>query len=656
RAFERAMYYYRQEHRKNPEKAPVGWGEILADPRLAGSQLDYSHLQFAADENPGFASAYRDFLISRPKGHSPSKRASRANWKPSPQLAKAMFEVLEGTDDVVSLAIALDVLALAGPDTVPAFEAISKIFLNHKDWHLRSYAMHALLKRYSSRPETGDELLRVLLADCEARGGQSFPEEFFSSPLAPIYSLGSVYTGFEASLERDSDGNPIRRFRARRQLGPVQRRANSSSRGVDTWRVYERGEWDWVQPGVPFETFDSLHQRLIQSTATPAGSKLYFWFQRMAGDSAAARLALRDLSTIEDPAVLRFVVRRIARGSLSRSERNAFSPELLGRLKKILTSRDVDLETRHDVLQVVSSKLWEDWLPFGELLASDDPIADSLWFWTSLDLHIQKEAGRRLSRSRNRNNFPVYPRETFVSGILAAFRSPLADRRKRAVTAAAKLFNAAELAQHAAVVASVEEPGPRRDLVPRILKTGDAKLTDLLLRFMKQNLSVQWDYDTVVRGVTAWPEASRKKLLVAALASPNRTWRRVAMTLYQLTEKPLDTLKSGLADSESWVAEKAFEQLANHGHADAAPLVLDLLKSPPKWMGNGNNMIEASFRVLEKLAEPSSKDPLIDLLDSRNIRIRNGALSTLEAIQKSIDKREEWKARKLRKRSEKEAK
>jgi tetratricopeptide (TPR) repeat protein len=158
------LQYFNEKYRSDATlaEAPAEWAPVLRKvPGAMGALSLLQRLAEAKDEAvPEFAA-----MLGEVRGLLGFRKRSDRNWRPSPRYAEAMAGLLSSRDPFV-LETALEALALApkgvGPEILPALERLA---LSPPDLHVREFALYALLHRFSSRPETGPEVARILLAD-----------------------------------------------------------------------------------------------------------------------------------------------------------------------------------------------------------------------------------------------------------------------------------------------------------------------------------------------------------------------------------------------------------------------------------------------------------------------------------------------------------
>ncbi len=135
----------------------------------------------------------------------------------------------------------------------------------------------------------------------------------------------------------------------------------------------------------------------------------------------------------------------------------------------------------------------------------------------------------------------------------------------------------------------------------------------------------------------AKPDAEKERIYQAALRSPQPHVRRFSVMAYP-TDRPgaLDLLRRALSDGDSSVRNQGIEKLKHTTRGDLAPLAVELLKNPDRWMRLSG--IELQKRFLS----PEGIEPLAALLSDSDVEVRSKALEALREVRKAFEEKKEW--------------
>ncbi len=137
--------------------------------------------------------------------------------------------------------------------------------------------------------------------------------------------------------------------------------------------------------------------------------------------------------------------------------------------------------------------------------------------------------------------------------------------------------------------------------------------------------------------IEAKPDAEKEKIYQAALRSPQPHVRRFAVMAYS-TDRPgaPDLLRRALSDTDYSVSNQAIEQLKRTTRGDLAPLAVELLKNPDRWMRLG------AIELQKRFLSPEAIEPLAALLNDADVEVRGKALEALREVRKALHEKNEW--------------
>ncbi|MBN1442075.1 MAG: HEAT repeat domain-containing protein [Planctomycetes bacterium] len=576
-------------------------------------------------------------------------------FTPSAAYAEAMATLLE-CENPAAIILALESLSNApagvGPEVVDELE---KLVLDPPDLHLHELAIHALLRRFTTRPETGPEVARILLADYAQRAGKDVPEEYFTSPLAGFTQVGQIQRAYTFHLvEQDSGlGREIQILATpgAKRVGPRPK--------ISSLRFYSSGEpspESWVFPLAGQAALTEIHPFLLPAARLDFLDRdphsLYGWIYIQLDRRVHVERLVRDLAgdRITDRAVVirgLEILRRREREVQDLLERDMLRPELLDLMKSVAldSSGEISVELRFfavELFQWRGSATWFDW---PELLNGDDPLAGRL-----ADLVggiVQYEAYK--------------DDEDVAHGELLG--SSFSSEQRRAIFRAALESSSVECREvaYGCVDAYVEDPAERleiyrkgaRDpevqrslflhLMDRGAKKEYAEILALTVRwgnwFFPQTQSIRTP-QIVIKAIDKWPSESRALLAEVAAESVNAQWRWLFLTdddLFSSLEDPFPILEKLIQDVDDDVRNRAVDRLLGSRSVKAVPLLSRLADQSQDAQVRAN-----IARCLANIDTQESLAPLARLAEDENTEVRNLAIQSLETVRARLEARERW--------------
>ncbi len=413
-----------------PTAAPVEWAGILRNcdadfeidcpvnsggtHRLRGSNFALLHL--LAEERDEFLDEFLDVLDHRrqeaPEFHGYGSRPEhwawrQEQWTPSPRYVAAMTARL-GSDDNVTLAIALEALSLSAPLAAEAQQAIESLLDTSTSNAIRELALYALLRHFETEPRYGTRAAELLMVeflrrsnrgkDFRADGGsQRFEQleqlragikdlpddarrqiqEAIGSPDPSAHTVSPVGANQlgHLSLPWQQTVESRRSFRRRvvdqRRSRRSSRHSTSGSGGLEVlgWiiarPVYGRTSSRREQTD---ELRDALYPHVLKFLGTEQGQAFHSWY------GVASQDQLLDFAAATKDRAARAYV--ISQRLIEKRAEPDWEVRRLEILRHVAVDRNLPTEARRAAVEVARQRSL-DWFSL-EALLSDDPFIDRL--------------------------------------------------------------------------------------------------------------------------------------------------------------------------------------------------------------------------------------------------------------------------------------
>ncbi len=362
--------------------------------------------------------------------------------------------------------------------------------------------------------------------------------------------------------------------------------------------------------GIDLETVRKLHPFVLKQVDTQSGQKLYtFLFSPRLSDEQWMLQLINDFIKLElhkNNTIAAFAIKTMCgKKDIVRTliEKGSVPEGFADAMKNIAVNGHpaFPVDVRKSIVELVTGLkgyepvTWYDW---PEFIVSKDPLVPAVesLLWGFETNPVFSDAERK---------------ELMEKGV----RSPWREVHRFMVTAVLKYEKLSDDEKITLLKQYMEVPGDKR--------------RDDLFREVY-----------IQRNTFNAQEKSLSRLASSAAQSKWEDCRCQVMELsflYDALEAPMKTIAVMLDDKSPGVREATFNRLMGINNVQAAPLLIKLLKEPEERFSK-----IIIINRLELLATPECAEALIELINDKNVEIRNAALRALKNIREKLAEKKEW--------------